>query len=252
MRHKLSIIVDIVKLNDQNIRLILQNSDIASKATPGQFVNVRCCNSNELILRRPISILNTHEDCYDIIYKIVGEGTKRLSNFKIGESLDVLGPLGKGFTKEPLDKTIAFIGGGIGLFPLVYAASKFKDCDIDFFVGFRNNDEIMIIDEIKKTGANVYISTDDGSFGYHGFITDLFSENIKKYDKVYICGPLPMEKACVKILRKHGIKGQVSLEERMGCGIGACLVCACETIHGMKHVCKDGPVFNISDVFLKE
>lgn len=252
MRHELSTIVNIIKINDSNIRLVLQNKDIANKATPGQFVNVKCCNSNELILRRPISILKTYGEYYDIIYKIVGEGTKRLSNFSIGEKLDVMGPLGKGFTKEPTDKKIAFIGGGIGLFPLVYALNEFSDCESDFFIGFKSKNEMMLIDEIKKTGATVYISTDDGSVDYHGFVTDLFTENIKNYDKVYICGPLLMEQSCVDILRKHNIKGQVSLEQRMGCGIGACLVCACETVHGIKHVCKDGPVFNIEDVFLKE
>lgn len=245
-------IVEKEMLNKENIRLVLENSDIASGAYPGVFVNVRCCSSDELVLRRPISILNAYEDKYEIVFKIMGKGTMRLAHFEVGDMLDVLGPLGKGFSFNGKYKKVAFIGGGIGIFPVIYAASHLKGCQKDFFAGFRTKDEIMLTDQLKENVDHLYISTDDGSEGYHGYITDLFIEKLIDYDMVYICGPSVMEEKIVKFLRKKGIRGQVSLEERMGCGIGACLVCACRTVHGISHVCKDGPVFDIEEVFIEE
>ena len=242
-------IVKINKLKGNNIHMYLQNDYIAKKVYPGQFVNIKCSKSDDLLLRRPISVLNAYDNIYEIIFRVVGEGTKRLSNFLVNEYIDIMGPLGNGFEYNSNYKKIAFIGGGIGTFPVYYAAMK-HNCDLkDLYIGFKNKDEIILEDQLKNNCTNLYMATDDGSYGYKGFVTDLFIKQFKKYDMVYICGPSIMEKKIVSYLIKEGISGQVSLEERMACGIGACLVCACKTTHGMKHVCKDGPVFKIDEVF---
>ncbi|MBN2853562.1 MAG: dihydroorotate dehydrogenase electron transfer subunit [Clostridia bacterium] len=245
-------IIEKKMLTHDNIRLVLENKEIAGKSYPGVFVNVRCCHSDELILRRPISVLDAYEDRYEIVFKVMGKGTERLAYFETGDLLDVLGPLGKGFTFSQNYRKVAFIGGGIGIFPVVYAAKQFHGCQKDFFAGFKTKEEIMLMESLKQHVDHLYLSTDDGSEGYPGFITDLFMEKMTDYDMVYICGPAVMEEKIVKTLRKNKIKGQVSLEERMGCGIGACLVCACKTSHGIRHVCKDGPVFDIEDVFIED
>jgi len=246
--NKLSKIVDIIRLNEDNIKMILKNREIAQKAYPGQFVNIKCGIGDELLLRRPISILDAYDDKYEFVFKVLGKGTARLAKYKVGDDIDVFGPLGKGFINNKYKK-IAFIGGGIGLFPLLYASKKYVNCEKHFFVGFKNKKEAILIDEIKQNNDKVFISSDDGSLGEKGYITKIYTENKEKYDMVYICGPQAMEKNIIDQLRVANQKGQVSLEERMACGIGACLVCACKTIHGVKHVCSDGPVFDIYEVF---
>ena len=246
--NKLSKIINVIKLNENNIKMILENKEIAKNAYPGQFVNIKCGIGDELLLRRPISISNAYDDKYEFIFKVLGKGTKRLADYKVGDYLDVLGPLGNGFINKNYKK-IAFIGGGIGLFPLLYASKEYINCEKHFFVGFKNVNEAILLDEIKKNNSKVFIASDDGSLGKKGYITQIYEKNKEDYDMVYICGPYAMEKIAIHNLRSINQKGQVSLEERMACGIGACLVCACQTIHGVKHVCSDGPVFDIYEVF---
>jgi len=249
MNKNKSKIIAIKNINGNNIHMILQNEYISKNVYPGQFVNIKCSESDDMILRRPISILDAYEDKFEIIFRVVGKGTKSLSTYKVNEFIDVMGPLGNGFEYKKQYKNIAFIGGGIGVFPVYFAALKYDGCNKDFYVGFKDKSEVILEKELKENGCNVYISTDNGSYGEKGYVTQLFKEKNKQYDMVYICGPSIMEKVTVDYLKKNNIKGQVSLEERMACGIGACLVCACKTVHGMKHVCKDGPVFNIEEVF---
>lgn len=249
MNKNKSKIIKINTLKGNNIHMYLQNDYIAKNVYPGQFVNIKCGDSDDLLLRRPISVLNASDNIYEIIFRVVGEGTKRLSKYKENDYLDIMGPLGNGFKFNNEYKKVAFIGGGIGTFPVYHAAMKYN-CNLkDFYIGFKNKDEIILEDQLKENCTNLFIATDDGSYGYKGYVTDLFIKQFKKYDMVYICGPSIMEKKIVSFLKKEKLNGQVSLEERMACGIGACLVCACQTIHGMKHVCKDGPVFNINEVF---
>lgn len=235
----------------------LEAPKIAFLAKPGQFINIQCSYDNKLVLRRPISIMDADElrGTVDIAYEIRGEGTKLLSERKTGEFLDIMGPLGNGFPVNASYQKIAIVGGGIGIYPLYFLAKRYSNCDIDVFMGYQCADKVVLGDEFDREGCRVYLSTDDGSRGHGGYITDLFREKYKKgiYDAVFVCGPEVMSKKIVAMVRKNGDRSYVSLEERMGCGIGACLVCSCEVKTsngtGRKTVCKDGPVFDGSIIF---
>ncbi len=207
---------------------------------PGQFYMVRGWEGIEPFLARPISINNIEEDGIEFLYEDRGRGTNLLSNLKTGDSVKILGPLGNGF-KDIEGENIAIIGGGIGTAPLVYLAKNLNK-NIDFFCGFR--DEVYEIDNIKKYVDNVYVSTETGSVGHKGFITEIIDYD--KYDIVITCGPIPMMKKIYED-KKELI---ISMEENMACGIGACMGCNIETTNGNKKVCKDGPVFLGKEVFL--
>lgn len=242
---------------ENNMIMRLHAPEIAEKVIPGQFINILCSPDNKLVLRRPISIMDADpkEGYVDIAYEIRGEGTKLLAERKTGERLDVMGPLGNGFPVDGSFKRIAIVGGGIGIYPLYFLAKKYKGCSIDVFMGYQCAEKVVLGDEFDREGCSVYLSTDDGSKGHEGYITDLFTKIYKKglYDMVFVCGPEIMSRKIVNIVRLNGDKSSVSLEERMGCGIGACLVCSCEvkTADGIrrKTVCKDGPVFDGAIIF---
>ena len=240
-----------------NMLMKLKVPDIAVKASPGQFINILCSPDNKLVLRRPISIMDADDvkGTIDIAYEIRGEGTRLLSERKSGELLDVMGPLGNGFPVDKAFRRIAIVGGGIGIYPLYYLAKKYSGCDIDVFMGYQCAEKVVLGDEFNREGCQVYLSTDDGSRGQGGYITDLFIKIYKKsmYDMVFVCGPEVMSRKIVSLVRSNGDRSRVSLEERMGCGIGACLVCSCEVKtkagKGRMTVCKDGPVFDGDIVF---
>ncbi len=225
----------------------LKNGEIAKITMPGQFVHIAIPG---MVLRRPISVCDVENDCIRIVFRIKGEGTRTLSQAKIGDKFDLLAPLGNGFKVEK-GKTYAFVGGGIGVPPMLYSA---KQADRAYAVlGFANKDAVILCDDFRAAGCETIVTTDDGSFGIHGFVTDALRDIIDKIDGVCACGPIPMLKAVAELCRENGKPCQVSLEERMGCGIGACLVCACKTKSGdgveeYKHVCKNGPVFNAEEV----
>lgn len=261
-------------------RMTVGSRVIAQEAQPGQFVNVKCCEGLNAFLRRPISIcsVNRERNTYDIVYQVKGTGTEYLSKKKAGDGIDVIGPLGKPFYVSPEYGHIAVVGGGIGIFPLLFLMSEYNNVNVtaaagwekasgekdlgnkEFlaFLGFRSADYVVLTDEFGKYSDRVHISTDDGSKGYKGLITDLLVNELQngRPDIIYTCGPKPMLKKVVEIAESESIKCQVSLEQRMGCGIGACLVCACKTREGdsweYSHVCKDGPVFWASDLILDE
>jgi dihydroorotate dehydrogenase electron transfer subunit len=245
---------------ENNMLMRLQAPDIASKASPGQFVNILCSADNKLVLRRPISIMdaNPEEGFIDIAYEIRGEGTRLLSQRKESERLDIMGPLGNGFPVNKDLRKIAIVGGGIGIYPLYYLAKNYKGSEIDVFMGYQCAEKVVLGDEFDREGCRIYLSTDDGSRGHGGYITELFTKIYHKgmYDMVFVCGPEVMSKKIIKMVRGNGDRSSVSLEERMGCGIGACLVCSCEVKTkdgiGRKTVCKDGPVFDGELVFPEE
>ncbi len=242
---------------ENNMLMRLHSPEIAEKAVPGQFVNILCSSDNKLVLRRPISIMdaNPDEGYVDIAYEIRGEGTRLLATRKIGERLDLMGPLGIGFPVDGSFRRIAIVGGGIGIYPLYFLAKKYTGCEIDVFMGYQCAEKVVLGDEFDREGCRVYLSTDDGSRGHGGYITELFTKIYEKgiYDMVFICGPEVMSRKIVGMIRANGDRSSVSLEERMGCGIGACLVCSCEvkTEDGIerKTVCNDGPVFDGDIVF---
>lgn len=224
----------------------LENHELAPMAKPGQFVHIAIPGK---ILRRPISVCDACGDVIRIVFRIKGEGTEVLSQADVGEKLNLIAPLGNGFVLDK-DRTYAFVGGGIGVPPLLFAARQVKR---SFAVlGFANSDSIILRNDFESACCQTVITTDDGSFGFHGLVTDALKSVISKVDEVCACGPTPMLRAVAMLCMENHIPCQVSLEERMGCGIGACLVCACKTQHNgeenYSHVCKDGPVFNAEEV----
>ncbi|MBN2558039.1 MAG: dihydroorotate dehydrogenase electron transfer subunit [Clostridia bacterium] len=250
-------VVSMENLCKNSFLMRIEEKRIASLARPGQFVNVLCSRDNKLLLRRPISIMDADASggTFDIAFEVRGEGTRLLSGFRPGDMLDVMGPLGNGFEFNESYRRIAVVGGGIGIYPLNFLVKRSGDIEIDVFMGYRCSDAVMPCRGIEEGGCNVYLSTDDGSAGHRGFITEVFEKNNApgKYDMVYICGPVQMAERAAGLVRRAGGRCQVSMEERMGCGIGACLVCSCEvkTKDGTlrKTVCKDGPVFDGFEVF---
>ena len=241
---------------ENNILLRIRQAEIAKNAYPGQFVNVKCPGDKSLILRRPISIMNADPDegWFEIAFEIRGNGTRLLAEVNEGDILDVMGPLGKGFEYSEDFARIAVIGGGIGIYPLYFLGRQMQKCEIDVFMGYRCADRVVLNNDFDREGCSVYLSTDDGSVGYSGYITSLFKKVYKpgRYDMIYVCGPEIMAKAVTSLIGEEKRICQVSMEERMGCGIGACLVCTCAVkdseIITRKTTCKDGPVFKVSDL----
>lgn len=222
----------------------------AGSAKPGQFVNI-LCEGGDAFLRRPISVCDAEGDILRIVYEVKGKGTALLSRYENGRTVDMLAPLGHGFTIKKC-KNPVLIGGGIGTYPLLKTAKELENPHV--FLGFRSKDRITLAEDFEKI-STLEIVTDDGSFGKKAFAAQAAEEFIKTEgsEMIYACGPKPMLAAVAALAEKYGICCEVSTEERMGCGIGACLVCACK-IHGENgeihnaHVCKDGPVFNSKDI----
>jgi dihydroorotate dehydrogenase electron transfer subunit len=229
---------------------------IANNSVPGQFVQVRCSDATEPLLRRPFSIHRVKSDRVELLYEVIGKGTNILSQKKEGDVVDVLGPLGNGFTIS-LKPSAALVGGGIGVAPLVFLAEELKKKKINTTVllGGRTKNLILCKKDFKNAGADVYISTDDGTCGHKGFVTDLLGQYLSTVNcqssTVYACGPNAMLKRVSEICEDFETDCEVSLEERMACGIGACLGCAVN-IRGKnpetKMVCKDGPVFKANKI----
>ena len=226
--------------------------EVAAAACPGQFVHIR---AKGYTLRRPISIcgIDKEKGTLRIVFEIRGEGTAEIAKLNKGDLIDMLAPLGHGFTVEPSYNKIVLIGGGIGTPPMLPLAKAYGDKAVAIS-GFRNASAVILQDDFRKTGAETILCTDDGSAGIHGFVTQPLKELAEKggIDAVYACGPMPMLKGVAAICKENGIFCQISLEERMACGIGACLGCACRTVRNdeeyFAHVCKDGPVFNAEEV----
>ena len=230
---------------------------IASKAKAGQFLEIKISKTGAPFLRRPISIYNIckEEGLVEFIFQVKGEGTKLLAEENVGAEIDIMGPLGNGSFDISDYKKVAIIGGGIGTYPLYELAKELNEkSDVTVYIGFRNKDLVTLEDEFAKVSNRIVITTDDGSYKEKGFAINFLKEDCKKEkpDMIYACGPLPMLKAVREFALEENIPCQVSLEERMGCGIGACLGCAIKIISGEEprfgHVCKDGPVFNAKDV----
>lgn len=238
------------KIADKTISLTLDISEIEQPVYPGQFFHVGCKGSNSY-LRRPISVCDVQDKKLRMIFEIRGAGTEELSKLSEGDCADILGPLGRGFHIPTTGSRAAIVGGGIGSFPLLYLARALPfPCDV--YLGFRTESQIALEADFRAiANVNLKICTDDGSYGYCGFAPSAFADAVSggcKYDIIYTCGPRVMMDCVAKTAKDNGIPCQISLEERMGCGIGACLVCACsmkdkDGNSHMGHVCSDGPVF---------
>ena len=236
-------------------KLSIYAPDISSMAIPGQFVQIKIPNRQDLILRRPISInyTDTNSGIVELVYQIVGAGTKILSTLTSGNTLNVLGPLGQGFDIADA-KNVYLVGGGCGVAPLRFISKKWPHLKVDAFLGFRSLSSVYQREEFTNTSEKVFLATEDGSLGNAGYVTDLVAMELKndKPDLILACGPMPMLKIIQGLVKKHNIPCQISLEERMGCGIGGCLVCSCaigkENWWQYKRVCADGPVFRSEEV----
>ena len=227
---------------------VVEAPEMAKEAQIGQFLHINC--GGRTTLRRPISICDAGEGFVRFAFQVKGEGTAELAKREPGELIDIMGPLGHGFELTPGEKAVV-IGGGIGVFPLLRLARE-TDCAV--FLGFRTKELICMEDDFNEANKNVTICTDDGSYGYNGFAVAAMGESLmdNKVDMIYCCGPTPMLKTVKQIAEFRRIPCQLSLEQRMGCGIGACLTCVCETKDtGMakyKQVCLAGPVFKAEEV----
>ncbi len=226
-------------LTDNVYRMVLKGD--VSEIRAGQFVNIKL---DGLYLRRPISVCDLEGDTLTIIYKVVGEGTKKMSELSVG-TLDVLTGLGNGYDLSTAGARPVLIGGGVGVPPMYLLAKKLlaDGFDTTVILGFNTKSEIFYEEEFKKLGAKVIVTTVDGSYGLKGFVTDALN-NID-YTYFYTCGPEPMLKA---LFKATVTEGQLSFEERMGCGFGACMGCSCKTIYGNKRICKEGPVLKKEEI----
>ena len=237
------------KLSGDYWYLEFQASEIAKRAEPGQFVNIRVSDGLVPLLRRPISIHGVKAQKVKVVYEVIGKGTQILSTRKPGEFLDIIGPLGNGFSYRHLIKPKAgkyvLIAGGLGVAPLVFLAEKLKLSKPLVLIGARTKKDILCAQEFKALGCELKLATLDGSIGLKGKITDLFKIILGQIQpaQVFSCGPQAMLKVVSEIVKEKKIKAQLSLEEHMACGIGACLGCVVATKAGYKTVCQDGPVF---------
>lgn len=243
------------KLIEGIYKFSIEAEEIAKIAKPGQFLEIRVTEEVEPLLRRPISIYNIENNIIEFIFQVRGKGTEILKDRKEGELIDILGPLGQGIFKFDNKKNIAIIGGGIGIFPLYELAKEAKtNAKINMYLGFRNKEFVILEKEYKEVSDKFVLTTDDGSYGEKGFAINFLAEDIEKneIDGIYACGPLPMLKAVQKLAKEKQVPCQISLEEKMGCGIGVCLGCAVKvsadehTVY--THVCKAGPVFDANIV----
>ena len=245
-------------LKDDICKMTISAPEIAKTAKPGQFLEIRVVDNIEPLLRRPISIYNADENKGEVefIFQIKGNGTELLSKRNEGELLDIMGPLGYGTFKFEGYKNVAIIGGGIGIFPLHELSKRAKEAGVNskIYIGFRNKDLVLLEDEFGKVCDQLILATDDGSYAKNGFAINFLKEDVKqnKPDCIYACGPLPMLKAVQAFAKEENIPCQISLEERMACGIGVCLGCAVKNVGkdevAYKHVCKNGPVFDANEV----
>ncbi|MBE6643325.1 MAG: dihydroorotate dehydrogenase electron transfer subunit [Ruminococcaceae bacterium] len=239
----------------QTIFQIISNKNIAkdvyemvlegdtSGIAPGQFVNLKL---EGLYLRRPISVCDYSDKTLTLVYKVVGKGTEQMAKMNVGESVDVLTGLGNGYNSAKSGESPLLIGGGVGVPPMYALAKRLisEGKSVSVILGFNKAEEIFYEEEFKKLGAEVYVTTVDGSVGTKGFVTDAVGI-VGDYTYVYTCGPEVMLKAVYNAIKTSG---QFSFEERMGCGFGACMGCTCKTKYGNKRICKDGPVLEKEEI----
>lgn len=218
---------------------------VESMPLPGQFFMLRAWGI-EPVLSRPISVHDFKENTVSFLYEVKGRGTRIFGSLCAGDTIEYMGPLGRGFDIDHIGGKVAIVTGGIGIAPMYYAAEMLKNVSIDLYSGFRSR--LYLIGDMEHLSDNIYIATEDGSEGYKGFITDIFSP--MDYCAVLCCGPRPMMDKVIRSCIRCATPVLVSMESRMACGIGACLGCSCRTISGNKRTCKEGPVFSGREVIL--
>lgn len=252
-------VVGNLQVADDLWEMELMIPEITDECEPGQFVHVRVSNENDPLLRRPLSLfdVNREKGSISILYKVVGQGTRLMTKLAVGDYLDIMGPLGKGFTLPDDPCRAVLVGGGVGIAPLVYLARRLKEmkCKVVVLYGVEKRRQLVAIERLKSWDVACLPATADGSAGYKGLVTGLLEDklNTDEFDYIYTCGPEPMMAAVAQLAEMYGLPGEVSLEESMACGVGACLGCARKLNprdESYVKVCKDGPVFNMK-LYLK-
>lgn len=226
-----------------------------NKPLPGQFFMVSIGDGLDPLLRRPFSLYRLLDGDIQILYRVVGKGTKILSEKKAGDVIDIIGPLGRGFSVKGLRQdSIILVAGGLGIAPIFALTEVIKDKKPVLFYGARTKDDLLSLSKLKEMGIKIIVSTDDGSYGYKGTVTDHLrgflshhTSHITHY-RLYACGPRAMLKEVSDLVKEHKLSGFISLEENMACGVGTCLGCVVNTRDGYKCVCKEGPVFPVEDI----
>jgi len=241
----------VAQIHQRYVLIRLTDDSPLPEMLPGQFVEVRVDGSPATFLRRPISInyVDKARNELWLLVATVGEGTRRMASLKAGDVLNCVLPLGNGFTPVREGEKVLLIGGGVGVAPLLYMGARMRQEGLEptFLLGARTEADLLMLDEFKKYGR-VYVTTEDGSAGEKGFVTSHTLLQQEPFDRISCCGPTPMMKAVARLAREKGIACEVSLENLMACGVGACLCCVEKTTQGNLCVCKDGPVFNIDQL----
>lgn len=223
-----------------------------TECEPGQFINIKATENYDPLLRRPFSIFDAGSNIMEVVIRVIGKGTKLISNMEPGD-IDIVGPTGKGFTMEE-NGDLLLVGGGVGNAPLLYLMRKLKEKGnrLTYIYCARNSDYIFNEEKFRELADEVIITTDDGSAGVKGFATEVMSHIISdsKFDRIYTCGPDPMMGRVVKIAHED-VPVEVSVENYFGCGVGLCVGCTVDTIDGFKRACVEGPVFNGRDILWK-
>lgn len=245
MKVDTSVIIQHTNIAKDVYKMVLSSS-LGKEMLPGQFVNIKV---DGYALRRPISISNIETDSYTIIYKVVGQGTKKLATLKVGDSIDVLGPLGSSYPIHEDQDQLLLVGGGVGTPPLYEVAKRYRKANkqVCVVLGFNGKEDVFYEEEFKALGCDVYISTMNGSYGTKGTVLDAIAANNIQNTFLYSCGAIPMLKA----LEAKYTQGYTSFEARMACGIGACMGCVCKDKEDGEvyyRICKEGPVFEIGKV----
>lgn len=241
MRESIFKITENTPLTKTVYKMKLQG-DVSDITSSGQFVNIKL---DGLYLRRPISVCDCEDGVLTLIYKVVGKGTEQMAKMTEGEELNILTGLGNGYDISLAGDKPLLLGGGVGVPPLYMLCKKLiaEGKKVSVVLGFNTKDEIFCEEDFKALGAEVFVTTADGSYGIKGFVTDAMKDI--DYSYFYTCGPEPMLKA---IFKASATSGQFSFEERMGCGFGACMGCSCKTVTGYKRICKDGPVLEKEEI----
>ena len=241
MKQGIFTVTENIALTKTVYRMVLEG-DTSAITHSGQFVNLLL---DGLYLRRPISVCDREEGLLTLVYKAVGKGTEKMSRMPVGERLDILTGLGNGYDLSPAGERPLLLGGGVGVPPLYLLAKELirEGKQVSVILGFNTRDEVFYEDEFRALGADVRVATADGSYGVKGFVTDAMRDI--DYTYFYTCGPEPMLKA---VWKASQTSGQMSFEERMGCGFGACMGCSCKTLTGNKRICKEGPVMRKEEI----
>jgi len=246
------IVISNEKLADDYSILCLQSQEEIPKILPGNFAELQAPDTLGVFLRRPFSVYDVDPENRTISFfiKRIGKGTKSLVSLKAGESINLFYPLGNGFNFNEEMKSVLLVGGGSGMAPFKFLSRELNNqsIEVSFLLGGRSLTDVLLKDKLTDHGS-VFVTTDDGSFGEKGMVTDhSIMEEIDSFDQIYCCGPDPMMKAIGEIAIEKGVACQVSLETMMACGIGACICCVTPTKEGLQKVCMQGPVFNVNNL----